>query len=123
MTMGHDVSLENLLKKVENRFLLVIAAARRGKQIQEGAAPLVERINNEPAVKVALKEIANDKVGVELTAQLVVEPTRLSALLKDKDVIKEQAAMKEEEHKAEKKEFKRKEVEKKHKRKTKTLTA
>jgi len=47
---------------VPNRFELVLAAARRAKQLLKGARPLVEADNKE--LVVALREIAAGKVCV-----------------------------------------------------------
>jgi len=51
------ITVEDCLKKVENRFELLHVATRRVKQLQKGAEPLVNPKNNKHAV-VALREIA-----------------------------------------------------------------
>jgi DNA-directed RNA polymerase subunit omega len=48
---------------VPNRFELVLAGARRAKQLLKGAPPLVESDNKE--VVTALREIAAFKVKIE----------------------------------------------------------
>ncbi|MGD9210581.1 MAG: DNA-directed RNA polymerase subunit omega [Desulfobacteraceae bacterium] len=55
------ITVEDCLKKVENRFQLVHMAARRVRQIREGAEYLVSSPKNEDIV-VALREIAAGKV-------------------------------------------------------------
>ena len=60
------VTVEDCLDKVENRFLLVMLASRRVKQLYKGARPLVDAKNNRLVVS-ALREIAAGKVGYELT--------------------------------------------------------
>lgn len=62
------VTVEDCLDKVDNRFQLVLLASKRARQIAIGAEPLVEWENDKPTV-VALREIAEDKVGVELLDQ------------------------------------------------------
>lgn len=62
------VTVEDCLDKVDNRFQLVLLASKRARQIAIGAEPLVEWENDKPTV-VALREIAEDKVGIELLDQ------------------------------------------------------
>jgi DNA-directed RNA polymerase subunit omega len=54
------ITVEDCLDKVPNRFELVLAAARRAKQLLKGGRPLVDSDNKE--VVTALREIAADKV-------------------------------------------------------------
>ena len=54
------ITVEDCLKKVNSRFALVILAAKRTKQLLEGAQPLVN-VDNREAVT-ALREIAAGKV-------------------------------------------------------------
>jgi len=64
------ITVEDCLKKVVNRFELVILASQRAKQLFEGAKPLIESDNRE--VVVALREVAAGKVrkvSKELTPQ------------------------------------------------------
>jgi DNA-directed RNA polymerase subunit omega len=51
------VTVEDCLENVENRFQLVLVAARRARQLVGGAEPCVERENDKPTV-LALREIA-----------------------------------------------------------------
>lgn len=60
------VTVEDCLDKVENRFLLVMLASKRVKQLYKGAKPLVESKNNRQVVS-ALREIAAGKVSYELS--------------------------------------------------------
>lgn len=57
------ITVEDCLARVPNRFELVLAAARRSKQLIKGAQPLVESNNKE--LVTALREIAAGKVLVE----------------------------------------------------------
>ncbi len=57
------ITVEDCLETIPNRFELVLAAARRAKQLLKGAPPLVESDNKE--VVTALREIAAAKVTLE----------------------------------------------------------
>jgi DNA-directed RNA polymerase subunit omega len=59
--------LEELLEQVDNKYALVIIAAKRARQIKDGVLPLVDIDSTNP-VSVALEEIATGKVSVEETA-------------------------------------------------------
>lgn len=54
-------SLEDSLNKVSNRYLLVVLAAKRARQLNRGAAARVETRHRKPT-SVALEEIAAAKV-------------------------------------------------------------
>ncbi len=60
------VTVEDCLEKVENRFQLVILAAKRVKQLYKGSQPLIESKNNRQVVT-ALREIAAGKIGYEVS--------------------------------------------------------
>ena len=55
------VTIEDCLDQVENRFALVMIAAKRARQIAQGDESYVESPKNKMAVK-ALREIAAGKV-------------------------------------------------------------
>jgi DNA-directed RNA polymerase subunit omega len=55
------ITVEDCIKKVPNRFILVNLAAKRVRQIREGSEYLVSSPKNEDIV-VALREIAAGKV-------------------------------------------------------------
>ena len=56
-------SVSELLTKAKNRYELVIATARRARQISLGDEPLTD-VNEESAVTLAANEIAEDKVKI-----------------------------------------------------------
>ena len=56
------ITVEDCLETVPNRFELILAAARRAKQLLKGSPPLVDTENKE--VVTALREIAAGKVTV-----------------------------------------------------------
>ena len=55
-------TVEDCLEHVENRFDLVLLAARRARQIARGADPLVAAENDKPTV-IALREIAENLIN------------------------------------------------------------
>lgn len=66
------VTVEDCLPFVDNRFDLVLTAARRARMLSQGAQPLVEEDNDKPTV-LALREIAagvmNEEVLDEIEAK------------------------------------------------------
>ena len=59
------VTVEDCLKKVPNRFMLVNMVSKRVRQIREGSDYLINSPKNEDIV-VSMREIAAGKVTVEL---------------------------------------------------------
>ena len=60
------ITIEDCLKKVENRFLLVNMVSKRVRQIREGSDYLVSSPKNEDIV-VSLREVAAGKVVSQKT--------------------------------------------------------
>jgi DNA-directed RNA polymerase subunit omega len=60
------ITIEDCLRKVDNRFLLVNMVARRVRQIREGSDYLVSSPKNEDIV-VSLREVAAGKVTSKKT--------------------------------------------------------
>jgi DNA-directed RNA polymerase subunit omega len=58
------VTVEDCLEHVDNRFELVIKAAKRARKISIGAEPLVPMENDKPTV-IALREIAQGLLSQE----------------------------------------------------------
>jgi DNA-directed RNA polymerase subunit omega len=54
------ITVEDCLRKVPNKFELIILASKRAKQLFAGATPLVETTNRE--IITALREVAAGKV-------------------------------------------------------------
>ena len=57
------ITIEDCLKKIDNRFLLVNMVAKRVRQIREGSDYLVSSPKNEDVV-VALREVAAGKIDI-----------------------------------------------------------
>ncbi len=70
------ITVEDCLEKVSNRFELVLAAAKRARQLERGAQPLVDWENDKPTV-VALREIAAGLVTPEMLEKEVESATDL----------------------------------------------
>ena len=54
-----------LLKKVDCRYSLVIMASKRARQLVDGSTPMIECDANEKPVSIATMEIFEDKVHAE----------------------------------------------------------
>jgi DNA-directed RNA polymerase subunit omega len=68
------ITIEDCLKQsVENQFELVLVAAKRARRLANGADALVDWQNDKPTV-VALREIAEGKVGRDLLLEADPEP-------------------------------------------------
>lgn len=62
------VTVEDCLEKVDNRFMLVMMASKRVKQLYKGAKPLIDPKNNRHVVT-ALREIAAGKFSAEFSSK------------------------------------------------------
>ncbi|NLV24905.1 MAG: DNA-directed RNA polymerase subunit omega [Deltaproteobacteria bacterium] len=56
------ITVEDCLKVIPNRFLLVMVAAKRTKQLYRRSQPLIDNPDNNKKVVLALREIAADKI-------------------------------------------------------------
>ncbi len=59
-------SLDKLLEYVDSKYTLVVAAAKRAREITEGGSKLIESDSYKP-VTVALEELAQKKITYERT--------------------------------------------------------
>ncbi len=66
------VTVEDCLERVPNRFHLIMAAARRARQLALGSASFVPMENHKVTV-IALREIAEGKVDPKKLLQAPVE--------------------------------------------------
>lgn len=67
------VTVEDCLDNVDNRFQLVLVAAKRARELTLGKEPMVPWENDKPTV-VALREIAGGFVGPSILDQKEPEP-------------------------------------------------
>ncbi|MDR1391565.1 MAG: DNA-directed RNA polymerase subunit omega [Holosporales bacterium] len=58
------VTVEDCVKKVSNRFELVLMASKRAKDLEKGVLPSVSRDNDKSAI-IALREIAEETISLE----------------------------------------------------------
>ena len=58
------LTVEDCLKRLDNRYDLVILASKRARQITMGSDPLVDHENDKPTV-IALREIAAGLITTE----------------------------------------------------------
>jgi DNA-directed RNA polymerase subunit omega len=63
------ITVEDCLKQIPNRFLLVMVAAKRTKQLYKGSQPLIENKAGNKKVVLGLREIAAGKVDYELPSR------------------------------------------------------
>jgi DNA-directed RNA polymerase subunit omega len=59
------VPIEDIMEHVDSKYRLVIVAAKRAKQLNRGAGPLVQTRNVKPTYQ-ALEEVATGKLGYEV---------------------------------------------------------
>jgi DNA-directed RNA polymerase subunit omega len=87
------ITVEDCLEHVENRFDLVMLAARRARQISQGADPLVPPENDKPTV-IALREIAENLIN-NATMDEMEARVQIEKISTDDDLIRQiaQASM------------------------------
>ena len=66
------VTVEDCVKVIESRFELILIAAERSRILSKGAEPLLDRDRDKNPV-VALREIAERKLDLELTKETLVK--------------------------------------------------
>jgi DNA-directed RNA polymerase subunit omega len=67
------ITVEDCLERIDNRFDLVMLAAKRARQITLGSQPLVDEENDKPTV-IALREIAEGLIDLDYLRQLETNP-------------------------------------------------
>jgi DNA-directed RNA polymerase subunit omega len=87
------ITVEDCLEHVENRFDLVLLAARRARQISQGADPLVPAENDKPTV-IALREIAENLINTDTMDEMEAK-AQIERISTDDDLIRQiaQASM------------------------------
>jgi DNA-directed RNA polymerase subunit K/omega len=61
-----EETIDILLSKAKNKFLLSNAVAGRAKQIAEGSLPYVNNFDPTNPIITAIREIANDKIKIRM---------------------------------------------------------
>jgi DNA-directed RNA polymerase subunit omega len=82
------ITVEDCLENVENRFQLVLVAAKRARQLSSGAEACVPRENDKPTV-LALREIADGFV----TSAILDEEHAPAGLEADDDTVEQTPAV------------------------------
>ena len=88
------VTVEDCVKKIPNRFDLVIAAAQRSREISNGIAIEIDRDNDKNPV-VSLREIASEAVDAESLQERFIRSMQKN-LNKEDNEIEEEASLEEE---------------------------
>ncbi len=88
------VTVEDCIKKIPNRFDLVIAAAQRSREISNGIAIEVDRDNDKNPV-VSLREIASEAVDAESLQERFIRSMQKN-LNKEDNEIEEEASLEDE---------------------------
>ncbi len=88
------VTVEDCVKKIPNRFDLVVAAAQRSREISNGIAIEVDRDNDKNPV-VSLREIASEVVDAESLQERFIRSMQKN-LIKEETTHEEEASLEEE---------------------------
>ena len=76
------VTVEDCIKKIPNRFDLVVAAAQRSREISNGVAIEIER-NNDKNPVVSLREIASEAVDAESLQERFIRSMQKNLIKED----------------------------------------
>jgi DNA-directed RNA polymerase subunit omega len=60
------ITIDDCLDRIPNRFELTLAAAYRARQLANGADYLVDESSKDKPTVIALREISEGKVGMEI---------------------------------------------------------
>ena len=81
------ITVEDCLENVDNRFELVLLAARRARQISKGADALLPEDNDKPTV-IALREIADNLISDAGMDEMETQQ-EMAAIASDDELVKE----------------------------------
>jgi DNA-directed RNA polymerase subunit omega len=79
------ITVEDCLEHVDNRFQLVLVAAKRARQISMGHEPHVDSENDKPTV-IALREVAEGLVGPRVLDEVVAEEHAAASEISEDEV-------------------------------------
>ena len=88
------VTVEDCIKKIPNRFDLVVAAAQRSREISNGVAIEIERDNDKNPV-VSLREIASEAVDADSLQERFIRSMQKN-LIKEDNNLENDASLEEE---------------------------
>ena len=78
-----EETIDILLSKAKNKFLLSNAVAGRAKQIAEGSLPYVNNFDPTNPIITAIREIANDKIKIRMVTADSKKPKEVAVLEKE----------------------------------------
>jgi len=78
-------TVEDCLENVENRFQLVLVAAKRAREISNGADPLVPEENDKPTV-IALREIAAGLIDASILDKTNAREHASESIVKEEEL-------------------------------------
>ncbi len=70
-------TIDILLKKISNKFLLANAIAQRAKELGEGSLPYIEDSNPLNHIETAMNEIANNKLELRILEGPAPKPIKV----------------------------------------------
>jgi DNA-directed RNA polymerase subunit omega len=79
------ITVEDCLENVDNRFQLVLVAAKRARQLSMGHEPHLPAENDKPTV-IALREIAEGMVGPRVLDEVVAEEHAAASEITEEEV-------------------------------------
>lgn len=82
-------TVEDCLDNVDNRFQLVLIAAKRAREIALGDDPMVERDNDKPTV-IALREIAAGLVDESILEKTTAREHAEESIVAEEELIAEE---------------------------------
>ena len=89
------VTVEDCVKKIPNRFDLVVSAAQRSREISNGVPIEVERDNDKNPV-VSLREIASEAVDAESLQERFIRSMMKNLINKEDNNVEDEASLEEE---------------------------
>jgi DNA-directed RNA polymerase subunit omega len=63
-TIKAKIRMEDLLERSQDRFMLTLGVARRGRQLVDGANPLVSYSEPKLPIIIALSEVQQDRIKI-----------------------------------------------------------
>ena len=79
------VTIEDCLANVDNRFQLVLVAAKRARQLAAGASPTVAWENDKPTV-VALREVAAGNIDRSILDAVIAQEHAIESHVRDEEL-------------------------------------
>lgn len=78
------ITIEDCLKKVDDRFAIVVLAAQRARDLALGATPFLPKNNDKYAV-VALREIADSALDIKALEEAIIKRNQRKQLIQAED--------------------------------------